>query len=206
MGMNKPLKPTVDDIVKYVLEYERGALRSIGKHDFSLDVASQKISSKHDILRNATIGLMLKIAPHTSAIHFAGAHISTDAYSLVSKAYDTLVREHSSLDGEVRGSFRQVPTTDELMLNTFCLEVLEEFLATSPRPKTVILPVCGAEYGLLLENKNKVKAHTTLSMLLPEKYIIRDLKIEKDSDALSRQYLGWQRPVGEVRVEFGVRE
>ena len=129
--------PTVEEIVK-ATEYA-SVSQSVSK-------TSLLISATERILRDQKISISDSFKADF-CYHFPIEYMT--AYALASKAYDELVRERETLgEKPIRAGMMMVQTNEDLVINNLALHVGLLFLKTKPR--TIIVPVHGAEYAPII--------------------------------------------------------
>ncbi len=214
-------EPTFEEIVKYVLEHEQDALR-----DLSTRSGSEGMPPRHRLFKDSAIEIMLNRRPKFGEEIFIGVDVATNSYALASKAYDTLLREREppTLEDEVKRlgihctiriddsfEFRFRPeddalNVDDLLIDNLGRTICDMFNPISRKPRRIVIPLIGVNYGALLNTKGKERLTEVLTTNTRKPYAVQKVTVELDTDELAKQYAGWQRPIGEVRVEFGMRE
>ena len=129
--------------------------------------------------------------------------------ALAKNAYDELVKERNQpalSDEIVRLGLSEVPSLDQIIITDIGGRIAKTFSCSEPRPQTVIVPFCGAEYDTLQKKLKQELLANEINELIPKIYTVKNIIVDTEGDLITREALGWQRPVGEVRVEFGVRQ
>ena len=228
--MNEPIKPTIEEIVAHVLKNEEEYLNNINSGR-KPPIMSWIPKPKQKLLHCAAIDIMGKMNPPLTAIDYMETSLIGEAYALASKAYDTLLRERTTtpqqeLSDEVKRiglhcigkideswEWRIRPddslsifNIDNVLIDTLGKTICTMFNSPSRKPRLIVAPLIGVNYGALLNKKGKERLENVLTTGIPKQYVIQDCTIELDTEALAKKYDAYQRPIGEVRVEFGVKE
>ena len=191
--------PTVEEIVK-ATEYA-SVSQSVSK-------TSLLISATERILRDQKISISDSFKADF-CYHFPIEYMT--AYALARKAYDTLLKgreEQSEISEKVVNIDAMVSELNLDMVITKYIGsiIVEQFVNTTPKPRKIILPVSQTQYSSILRTTEYHGLTSIINLTTPEPYNSKKVELELYDDQQRKKQFGFNNPVGEVRVEFGVRE